>query len=164
MRSGDAGDLPALAEMNALQGASFPLHLLRTPEYAGFAIAKKRLLAGSSPPGSREVEFFLVEEGGRAAAYVVVLESGDYWMVTECGDRDPSGARIGAILQAMLARKGKHPSRLRAWLPPGFMPPQVKVLWREKPAVVMMMAPLAGFDPGPPLSPGEVAWWHGDAF
>lgn len=164
MRSGEAGDLPALAEMNAFQAASFPFHLVRPPDYVGFAIAKKRLLAASSLPGLRQVEFFLVEEGGRAAAYVVVFESGDYWMVTECGDRDPSGARIGAILQAMLARHGSHPSRLTAWLPPGFMPPQLKVVWREKPAVVMMIAPLGGFDPGPGLSPQEICWWHADAF
>jgi hypothetical protein len=26
-------------------------------------------------------------------------------MIEECGDRDPSGARVGAILQALIARE-----------------------------------------------------------
>jgi hypothetical protein len=150
--------------MNAIQARGFAFHMVRSPEYAAFALAKKRLLAASSAPGAREVEFFLVEEGGRAAAYVVVLEAGDYWMVTECGDRDPTGARVGAIIQAMLARPGKRPGRVRAWLPPKFNPPQVKISWSEKPAIVMMMAPLGNFDPGPRLTVDDTCWWHADAF
>jgi predicted N-acetyltransferase YhbS len=164
LRSGEPGDAPAVAEMNAIQASGFAFHLVRSPEYGNFALAKKRLLAASSAPGAREVEFLAVEEGGRAAGYVVVLEAGEYWMITECGDRDPSGARVGAIVQAILARPGRRPSRLRAWLPANFLPPQLEILWRETPPIVMMLAPLGRFDPGPPLRPGEVCWWHADAF
>ena len=85
-------------------------------------------------------------------------------MVTECGDRDPTGARVGALLQALLARGGKRTMRLLAWLPPGFVPPQLRILWQEKPTVVMMTAPLGGLDLGPPPGANELAWWHGDAF
>ena len=163
MRSGEADDLPAIAEMNAMQAAGFPFTLARSPGYIAFAIAKKRLLAASGAPGHREVEFFVVEEGGRAAAYAVVLAVGDYWMVTECGDRDPTGARAGALLEAMLSRPGVRASRLLAWLPPRFLPPQLHVLWRERPAVAMMAAPLGGFDLDLARR-DQVAWWHADAF
>ncbi|HOC18180.1 MAG TPA: GNAT family N-acetyltransferase [Vicinamibacterales bacterium] len=163
MRSGEPADLPAIAEMNQGQAGAFAFTLVRSPEYVGFAIAKKRLLAASGVPGHREVEFFVVEEGGRAAAYAVVLAVGDYWMVTECGDRDPSGARVGALIEAMLSRPGTRVARILAWLPPNFLPPQLSVLWRERPAVAMMAAPLGGF---PLVVPhrDEVAWWHADAF
>ena len=163
MRSGDKGDLASIAEMNAAQAAGFPFTLARSPEYVAFAIAKKRLLAASGPPGARSVEFFVVEEGGRAAAYAVVLAVGDYWMITECGDRDPSGARVGALVEAMRSRPGVPAVRLLAWLPPGFLPPQLRVLWRERPAVTMMAAPLGGF--AFELPPRDrMAWWHADAF
>lgn len=163
MRSGEAGDLPAIAEMNLRQAEGFPFTLVRSPDYIAFAIAKKRLLAASGPPGHRQVEFFVVEEGGRAAAYLVLLAVGDYWILTECGDRDPTGARVGALVQAMLSRPGVRTTRVLAWLPPGFVPPQLNVLWRERPAVAMMAAPLGGFRLDIP-DRDQVAWWHADAF
>ena len=91
LRSGDAGDLRVLAEMNAARSAGYRFSLTRDGEYIGHAIAKKRLLAACGRPGHRTVEFFVVEEGGRAAAYAVLFEAGEFAMITECGDRDPSG-------------------------------------------------------------------------
>ena len=120
-----------------------------------------------------------MEESGRAAAYLVVLEVGESWMITECGDRDPAGARVGAILETMLAREGRRSppldwrsgrpeqrrgTQVRAWLPPRFLPPQLEVLRSEAPSVRMMVAPLAGFEVVPPLAAGDLAWWHADAF
>lgn len=163
MRSGEADDLASIAEMNGTQAEGFSFALSRSPEYIAFAITKKRLLAASGLPGHRGVEFFVVEEGGRAAAYAVVLAVGDYWMVTECGDRDPTGARAGALLEAMLARPTARAGRLVAWLPPNFLPPQLHVLWRERPAIVMMAAPLGGFAFEVPHR-DQVTWWHADAF
>jgi hypothetical protein len=174
MRSGEARDVAAIAEMNAQQSEGFRFALARDRDYISFAIAKKRLLAASGPPGRRRVEFFVVEEGGRAAAYLVLLEVGDYWMVTECGDRDPSGARLGAMLQTLAwlrspaATAASGPAgapTIRAWLPPGFLPPQATVLAREVPALTMMIRGIgrsARIDP--PLAAGELAWWHADAF
>ena len=163
-RSGDLRDLAAIGEMNAAQAEGFRFTLLRDADYIGYAHAKKRLLAACGRPGQREVEFQVVEEGGRAAAYVVVLEVGSNWMVTECGDRDPSGARVGALLQSMLSQPGRRPAQVHAWLPPNFLPPQLTVLRRDLPSVSMMLAPIGGFDAGPPLTAGDLAWWHGDAF
>ena len=107
----------------------------------------------------------MVEEGGRAAAYVVLLEVGEFVMVTECGDRDPSGARVGAMLQAVAAREPSRAVRLRAWLPPGFLPPQLEITAHEILPVTMMMRPLGrGVWPSPPLAANDIAWWHADAF
>ncbi len=165
MRSGDLGDLPAIVGMNALQTDPYRFALERDTDYVRHAITKKRLLAACGPPGHRKVEFFVVEEGGRAAAYAVLLKVGVYWMVTECGDRDPSGARVGAILQTLTGCVDGDPVHLRAWLPPGFLPPQLSVMSREIPAVTMMIRPLGRrVRPDPPLDAESLAWWHGDAF
>jgi len=163
LRSGDPRDMLAVADMNAMQADGFRFTLLRDPTYIAYAHAKKRLLAACGRPGFRQVEFLVVEEGGRAAAYAVVLEIGENWMITECGDRDPSGARVGAIVEALLARAGRR-TQVRAWLPPGFLPPQLQVLRSEAPQIAMMVAPLGGLEITPPLGGADLAWWHGDAF
>jgi GNAT superfamily N-acetyltransferase len=165
MRSGDFGDLGSIVEMNRSQTERFRFTLSRQPDYVRHAIARKRLLAGCGRPDHRRVEFFVVEEGGRAAAYLVALEVGEYIMLTECGDRDPSGARVGAMLQAMVARDPARVVRLRAWMPPGFRPPQLDITSHEISPVTMMMRPVGrGVWPSPPLGPNEIAWWHADAF
>jgi predicted N-acetyltransferase YhbS len=165
MRSGDPGDLASIVEMNAAARAGYRLALVRDVEYVRYAITKKRLLAAVGAPGRRRVEFFVVEEGGRAAAYVVLLAVGEFVMVTECGDRDPSGARVGAMLQTLLARDPGSRPHLRAWLPPNFLPPQLEVAARETPPVTMMMRPLGRqVWPDPPLEPHDIIWWHADAF
>lgn len=153
MRSGDFGDIPSIVEMNASGSAGYRLALARDPDYARHAIIKKRLLAACGAPGHRKVEFFVVEEGGRAAAYVVLLEVGSFAMITECGDRDPTGARVGAMMQALLARdparidrrwknpRRHHPrpnagrlpvARDQRALPPPALPPQVSLHNRRK--------------------------------
>lgn len=162
MRSGESRDVHAVAEMNARQAEGARFALERDPDYISFAIAKKRLLAASGPPGRRRVEFFVVEEGGRPAAYLVLLEVGDHWMVTECGDRDPSAARVGAMLQTLA---GRATPTIRAWLPPGFLPPQATILAREVPALTMMIRAVGRSTRlTPPLASGDFAWWHADAF
>lgn len=165
MRSGDFGDLRSIVEMNASQSTSSRFSLVRDAEYVRHAIAKKRLLAACGRPGHRRVEFFVVEEGGRAAAYVVLLEVGDYVMITECGDRDPSGSRVGALLQAIVARDPLEPIHVRAWLPPNFLPPQLEITAHEIAPITMMMRPLGrAVWPTPPLGVTDTAWWHADAF
>jgi predicted N-acetyltransferase YhbS len=165
MRCGDFGDLASMVEMNTAARAGCRLALSRDVDYVRYAITKKRLLAASGVAGRRRVEFFVVEEGGRAAAYVVLLEVGGFTMVTECGDRDPSGARVGAMLQTLQARDPAAISRLRAWLPPNFLPPQIEVTAHETPPVTMMMRPLGRqVWPDPPLEARDIVWWHADAF
>jgi hypothetical protein len=165
VRPGEARDLPAIAEMNALQRDGSRFSMIRDADYVGYAIEKKRILAAAGRPGHREVEFLVVEEGGRPAAYLVVLEVGDYWMVTECGDRDPAGARVGAMLETLVAARAQRPSCIRTWFPPAFRPQLVRAAAREVPALSMMVRAIGR---GPALNLAmrrrDVAWWHADAF
>ena len=91
-----------------------------TPSWLQYALAKKRMLSGFGPPGTRDVEFFVCEEGTRAVAWVLLqvargaaaTTDPESWSIASCGDRDPSGARIGAMLQALVARTpGGAPAR-----------------------------------------------------
>src|SRR5205807_4599445 len=123
----------------------FRFHLDRDPDLIEYAIARKRLLAGLGPAGARAVQFFVAEEGASAAAYAVLTVSGDDWVLQEAGDRDPSGARVGAILQTLLARQpAEHRPVVRGRLPPGFLPPQIRVGEIRPAAEVMMIRPLGG--------------------
>ena len=54
---------------------------------------------------ARQLLFVIAEEGITAAAYAVITIVDRHWTIEECGDRDPSGARVGAILHALIARE-----------------------------------------------------------
>ena len=130
-----------------------------------YAVTKKRLLAGLGPARARQLHFFIAEEGITAAAYVVVSIVGTTWTIEECGDRDPSGARVGAILQALIAREPveRRPT-IRAWLPRGFVPPQVTIVSAKPSTDVMMMRPLGTTVVQPPLTSDDVLYWRSDIF
>ena len=69
-------------------------------------------------------------------------------------------------LQALIAREPaeQRPS-IRAWLPPGFLPPQVTVIGEQPSAEVMMVRALSDRGrPATPLTPADVCYWHGDLF
>jgi GNAT superfamily N-acetyltransferase len=166
VRSGEPRDLPLIAAMDAELAARYRLHVRRSPEWIEYGLAKKRLLAGLGSAGSRDVLFLIVEEGGRAVAYVVVATSPRGWTLEECGDRDPSGARAGALLQVLLAREpASAPPVMLGWMPEGWLPPQLSIASRAAAEQVMMVRPVSAtgrFDP--PLAPADVHCWHGDAF
>src|SRR6202008_1971833 len=83
-----------------------------------YAITTRRLLAGLGSAHARKLQFLIAEEGIPAAAYVVLSVVGNDWTLEECGDRDPSGARVGALLQALIAREpGETRPTIRAGLP-----------------------------------------------
>jgi len=104
VRAGDERDLPALATMHDTRSAAAQLALLRDPAAIHYALAKKRLLAGLGPVGLRQVEFVVAEEGASAVAYALIHQNANGWTLEEAGDRDPAGARLGAILQTLIAR------------------------------------------------------------
>jgi hypothetical protein len=60
-----------------------------------------------------EVELSVAEPPRHGAPISVV---GSTWTIEECGDHDPSGARVGAILQALIARE---PLERRPTIRPG---------------------------------------------
>ncbi|MCU1386172.1 MAG: hypothetical protein JWL71_4869 [Acidobacteria bacterium] len=166
VRGGDDRDLNDIVTMDAARAAAYRFHLLRDRDLVQFAIARKRMLAGLGPLGARTLHFFIAEEGASAVAYVVISAQQNMWTVQEVGDRDPSGARAGAILQALIARAPaeKRPA-IRAWLPDGFLPPQVTIVAETPSKDLMMVRPLsARGTPAAPLMSPDILYWRGDAF
>jgi GNAT superfamily N-acetyltransferase len=165
VRGGDERDLAAIVAMGRARADPFRFHLDRDVDLVQYAITRKRLLAGLGSADARQLHFFIAEEGTTAAAYVVVSVAGKTWTLEECGDRDPSGARVGALLQALIAREPveRRPT-IRGWLPPGFLPPQVTV-GSATPSTEIVMARVLDRTAVPPgLSGDAVLYWRGDVF
>lgn len=168
VRSGDTRDLPALAAMHAARSEGVRIVLRRDPSLIEYSLSKKRLLAGlgfdAGPRGSRQMEFFVAEEGASAVAYVVLTISPGGWTLEEAGDRDPAGARLGAILQVLLAREPSRPVPLiRAWWPPAMpVPPQVRLVNRVPARDIFMLRPIA--DVRIPTRAEDVFYWRSDYF
>ena len=120
--------------------------------------------SGLAPIGHRNTEFLVVEEGYQAVAYLVSTEEDGRWMIEEAGDRDPAGARLGAMLQVMLARHpGERLPEIKCWWPKALVPPQVKVVASTPTQSVLMIRPLRDrILPLPPLAAAEVVYWHSD--
>ncbi len=165
IRGGEERDLAAIVAMGQVRASPFRFHLDRDAEFVQYAVTKNRLLAGLGPTNARQLHFFIAEEGITAAAYVVVSIVGNTWTIEECGDRDPSGARVGAILQALIAREPveRRPA-IRAWLPRGFVPAQVTIVSATPSTHVMMVRSLGATVIQPRLSGDDVLYWRGDIF
>lgn len=163
VRAGEPRDIAAIAAMGRTRAAPFRFHLDRDVDLVQYAITRRRLRAGLGNAGDSQLHFFIAEEGITAAAYVVISVSGADWTIEECGDRDPSGARLGAILQALLAREptAQRPS-IRAWLPAGFMPPQITIASREPSTTTLWLRALSPATDLSRLSGDDVLYWHGD--
>lgn len=166
VRSGDDRDIPAIAEMSALRVADARLGMARSEDLIRFQITRKRLQSGLAPAGHCNNEFLVVEEGSQAVAYMVMTEQDGRWMIEEAGDRDPSGARLGAMFQVMLAR---YPSErlpvIKTWWPQSLLPPQVTIAAATPTQEVLMIRPLRDrILPLPPLAAAEVVFWHSDYF
>lgn len=166
VRSGDEKDLPAVADMSAARSKDARLALDRSEDFIRFNITRKRLQSGLAPAGRRTTEFLVVEEGHQAVAYLVSTEEDGRWIIEEAGDRDPAGARLGAMLQVMLARyPGERLPEIRCWWPHALVPPQVKVVSATPTQEVLMIRPLRDrILPLPPLAAAEVVYWHSDYF
>jgi predicted N-acetyltransferase YhbS len=166
VRAGDDRDIPHVAELGLTRVSGARLALDRTEDYIRHAITRRRLLAGLGPPGARHTEFLVAEEGHMAVAYLVCTAQRGVWTIEEAGDRDPSGARVGAMLQVMLAREPSLPApTITAWWPHSLTPPQLEVAARRATAQVMMIRPLRDRTlPMPPLAASDVVFWHADLF
>jgi predicted N-acetyltransferase YhbS len=166
VRAGDDRDIAHIAELGLTRASGARLALDRTEDYIRHAITRRRLLAGLGPPEARHTEFLVAEEGHMAVAYLVCTAHRGVWTIEEAGDRDPSGARIGAMLQVMLAREPSLPApTITAWWPHSLSPPQLDVAARRATDQVMMIRPLRDRTlPMPPLAASDVVFWHGDLF
>ncbi|MGE3509466.1 MAG: hypothetical protein AB7N65_11340 [Vicinamibacterales bacterium] len=165
VRVGEDRDLEAIATMGQVRAGRYRFHLDRDATFIKHATTRKRLLAGLGSAGARQFEFVIAEEGITAAAYVVISVVGRTWMLEECGDRDPSGARVGALLQALIAREPVESRPLiQGWLPPGFLPPQVAVASETPAAPVLFARALSSRVETLLLSVPDVLYWHNDVF
>lgn len=166
VRAGDDRDLAHVTELSAARALPARFALDRSEDYIRYAITRRRLLAGLGPAGLRQAEFLVAEEGHMAVAYLVCTVHNGEWTIEEAGDRDPSGARLGAMLQVMLAREPSlAPPRISGFWPHDLTPPQVTVVSRQAPQAVMMIRPLRDRTlPMPPLSASDVLYWHADLF
>jgi hypothetical protein len=165
VRGGEDRDLGAIAAMGQVRAGHFRFHIDRDVDFVKYAITRKRLLAGLGSAGVRQLEFVIAEEGITAAAYVVISVVGGTWTIEECGDRDASGARVGALLQALIAREPVE-SRpvIRGWLPPGFLPPQVTIASSSPAPAVLFARVLSARVPRLHLSGLDVLYWRNDLF
>jgi hypothetical protein len=163
VRGGEDRDLGAIAAMGHTRAGQFRFHLDRDVDLIKHAITRKRLLAGLGFAGVRQLEFVIAEEGITAAAYIAISVVGDTWTIEECGDRDASGARVGAILQALIAREPAE-SRpvIRGWLPPGFLPPQVTIAPSSTAPPLLFARALSSRVQGLHLTAPEVLYWRSD--
>lgn len=163
MRGGDDRDIDNIAAMHELRAAAYGFSLRRSPDYVRYAISRRRLRAAFGEPGVREVEYFITEEGGNAVAYIVITRGPEGHVLEEWGDRDPTGARVGAMLQVIAARTpADQPPPLRTWMPLDFAPPQV-VRTSEAPPAEQAMIRAIGRDT-PPVAPEDVFYFKADAF
>lgn len=163
VRDGDDRDLDNIAAMHEARAAGYAFALKRERDYVRYAVSKRRLLAASGPPGLRMVEFLVTEEGGNAVAYVVVTRGPEGQVLEEWGDRDPTGARVGAMLQVLAARTpAEDVAPLRTWLPADFCPPQLERT-HERPATDTGM--IRGLGRATPrIDAGGVFYLKSDAF
>jgi GNAT superfamily N-acetyltransferase len=164
VRAGDDRDLPALEAMHRARSAGARFVLDRDRSMMHYALAKKRLLAGLGPVGLRQIEFVVAEEGASAVAYALLHVNANGWTLEEAGDRDPAGARLGAMLQVLVAREPSAPTPLiRAWWPRSFpVPPQISLADRSDAGDVFMVRPLV--DVAMPDKAEDVFYWHSDHF
>jgi hypothetical protein len=165
VRGGEDRDLQAIVAMGHARAEAFRFHIERGVDLIKHVITRKRLLAGLGSAGVRQLDFVIAEEGITAAAYIAISVVGNTWTIEECGDRDASGARVGAILQALIAREPAE-SRpvIRGWLPPGFLPPQVTVASASPAPPLLLARALSSRVRGLQLAAPEVLYWRSDLF
>ena len=164
VRAGHESDLPALCALHDVRCAGSRFTLRRDVSHIQFMLARKRLLAGLGPVGKRTVEFHVAEEGASAVAYALLSVDANGWTLVEAGDRDPAGARLGAMLQVLLAREPSvPPPPIRAWWPRAFqVPPQLAIVERRDAVDVLMMRALS--EVSLPASAEDVFYWRSDFF
>jgi hypothetical protein len=165
VRGGEDRDLAAIVAMGEARAARFRFHLNRDVDFVKYVVTKKRLLAGLTASGARQLLFVIAEEGITAAAYAVISVVDGHWTIEECGDRDPSGARVGAILQALIAREPiERRPVIRGWLPPAFVPPQITIVSTRPSVEIVFARPLTPAGETLGLSCDDVLYWRSDYF
>lgn len=163
VRGGEDRDLGAIAAMGQVRSGRSRFHLVRDADFIKHVMTRQRLIAGLGAAHVRQLEFVIAEEGITAAAYIVMSVVGGTWTIEECGDRDASGARVGALLQALIAREPIATRPLiRGWLPPGFCPPQITITSAALAPPALFVRALSPRVQRLGLSALDVMYWHND--
>ncbi len=164
VRSGETRDFDVIADLAARTRARAAFAIDRRADFFAFVLARRRLLAGLGPIGLRSVEFFVTEEANRAVAFVVLTRGPHGLVLEDFGDRDPSGARVGAMLQILAARTpAERPMIVRGRVPAGFLPPQWRLV-SQAPAAEIMMVRGIGTHATPAFDPDAVVYPNLDVF
>lgn len=165
VRAAEERDIPAVADLARTMAKGHRFALTQSDDLLRFSLSKKRLLAGFLPAGLLSVEFFIVEEGAGAVAFVILTVTADDVIMEMCGDRDPAGARLGALLQVLRARTPAESAQgITCFLPPGWLPPQIEIESSAAVKEVMMIKPLRDGVLTTPLRHTDVLYWKGDLF
>jgi hypothetical protein len=99
------------------------------------------------------------------AAYIVISIVGGTSVIEECGDRDVTGVRVGALLQALIAREpAESRPHIRGWLPPGFQPPQINITATPATPPFLLARALSSRLQGLHWSAGDVLYRLNDVF
>jgi predicted N-acetyltransferase YhbS len=161
-REGEAGDLAAMAELNARLCPSSGVALERSADFIDFGLVRRRRLAELSTSRPLVVEWLVVEDGGRLSAYLVASRRPRGLVIEDCGDVEPTGAQVADLVAALVARPSFHPPIVHGWLPEAFRAWTRPAHWRAVTDHVMMIKAIGG---APPLSiTGPVTYWNLDAF
>lgn len=140
VRSLEPADLPEIADITDRWSSGAGLALARSSALIEYAITRRRLRAGFGPQGLRHLEAFVSEEGHKPVSWVVVSHGPEGTQLEDCGDRDPSGARVGAMLEALAERDPASDDRtFSAWFPGSMRPPQMRISEPFRPAEIMMV-------------------------
>jgi len=87
------------------------------------------------------------------------------WTIEEFGDRDVTGARVGALLQALIAREpSESRPTIRGWLPPGFVPPQITIAAAPAAHPSVLARALSSRGQGLPWPASDVLYWLNDVY
>ena len=165
VRAGEERDIPAVAALARAMSDRYRFALISTDDSIRFSLSKKRMLAGFLEPGLLSVDFFIVEEGAGPVAFAILTVTNEDVILEMCGDRDPSGARVGALLQVLRARHPAEPAvKPSCFLPAGWLPPQVEIESSARVREAMMVRPLNDRVLRSPLRDEDVLFWHGELF
>ena len=166
VRSGEDRDVPAIADISAAPGQ--PRASCAGAQRGLHRPRHRQETAPGRPGASGPPRSGVPGQRGKppAGGLLVCVSHLGTWFIEDAGDRDPSGARLGAMLQLMLSRhSGEAPPGIRGWLAALAAPATDPGQRREPDAGGPDDPPLKDCTlPLPPLSAAEVIFWHGDYF
>jgi GNAT superfamily N-acetyltransferase len=161
-RPGEWRDLPAMAALSGRTRTPSTFALDRPAAFIEFGLVRRGRLAALSAPNRIGLEWWVADAAGALSAYLIATRRARGLVLEDCGDVDPSGRHVAALVTALIARPSFHPPIVHGWLPEGFRSWTRHALWRAATADLMMLKAL-GDRPRNVLD-GPVTYWNLDGF